>query len=347
MRRLFLLTTMLFALLCVNANAQILFTENFDYPAGDSIGAHGWVWNTGTTNTIKVATSGLDFPGYSLSGIGNQCHLMNNGNDAYKPIIPDSTGSIYTSFMIAFDSIRTGGDYFFALLPGNSTTNYAARFYAKDSSGGIAFGCSKGASGTNPISWTGGTYSLLTIYTVVIKYTFNTGTTTDDEIRVYIFDSSFPGTEPGSPTLGPITGPATDMPNYGRVALRQGSNTISPTCDIDGIRVSKSWSNMITAVNPVSTVAEKFGLSQNYPNPFNPQTKINFSIPEAGFVTLKVYDMLGKEVSELVNGNYARGEYVADFNALGLSSGIYMYKIDVKGINGNIFSDIRKMTLVK
>jgi hypothetical protein len=347
MRRLLLLMVVIFSLITADKlTAQILFTENFSYPAGDSIGAYGWVYNTGSTNTIKVATPGLTFTGYVLSGIGNHCRLSNNGNDAYKQFVPDSVGSMYTSFMVRIDSIRATGDYFFALLPITSTTNYAARFYAKDSSGGVAFGCSKGASGTNPISWSGGTYALNTTYAVVIKYTFLTGTTTDDEIRVYIFPSTFPPSEPGSSTLGVITGTSTDMPHYGRVAIRQGSATTSPTLDIDGIRVTRSWNGLV-GITPLTTIAENFSLSQNYPNPFNPSTKINFSIPERGFVTLKVYDMLGKEVKELVSGDYSRGVYAVDFAAHGLSSGIYIYSIDVKSESGNIFKDTKKLTLIK
>lgn len=347
MRRLILLVAVIFSLLTADKlTSQILFTENFAYPAGDSIGAYGWIYNTGTTNTIRVATPGLTFTGYTLSGIGNQCHLANNGNDAYKDFTADSSASMYTSFMLKVDSIRTGGDYFFALLPNSSTTNYAARFYIKDSTGGVAFGCSKGTSASNPVAWTGGTYALNTTYAIVIKYTFLTGTTTDDEIRVYIFPATFPGSEPGSPTLGPITGPATDMNNYGRVALRQGSAITSPTVEIDGIRVTKSWNGLV-GVTPLTTIAESFSLSQNYPNPFNPSTKINFSIPERGFVTLKVYDMLGKEVKQLVSGDYSRGMYAVDFAANGLSSGAYIYSIEVKSENGNVYKDTKKLTLIK
>ncbi len=347
MRRILLLVAVIFSLVMADkVTSQILFTENFNYPAGDSIGAYSWVYNTGTTNTIKVATPGLTFTGYVLSGIGNQCHLSNNGNDAYKQFTADSTGSMYTSFMLSIDSVKTGGDYFFAMLPNSSTTNYAARFYVKDTLGGVSFGCSKGTSASNPVSWTGATYALHTTYAVVIKYTFLTGTTTDDEIRVYIFPAAFPPSEPGSPTLGPVTGPATDMNNYGRVAIRQGSNTIAPTLEIDGFRVAKSWNGLV-GVTPISTIAESFSLSQNYPNPFNPSTKINFSIPERGFVSLKVYDMLGKEVKQLVGGDYSRGIYAVDFAATGFSSGTYIYSIEVTSESGNFYKDTKKLILVK
>jgi hypothetical protein len=347
MRRLLLLVMALLSLAIVEkASSQILMDENFNYPAGDSIGAHGWVWNTGTTNTIMVATPGLTYTGYPLSGIGNKCHLRNNGNDAYKQTDSTLSGSVYVSFMIKVDSVRALGDYFLALLPNNSTTNYTARFYLKDTTNGVSFGVSKGTSASNTVFWTPGTYTLGSTYLVVIKYTFLTGSTTDDEIRVYIFTSGIPATEPGSPTLGVVTGPATDAPNISRVALRQGSATIAPTLDIDGIRVFRSWTNIV-GIHTISAVAEDFSLTQNYPNPFNPSTKINFSIPERGFVALKVYDMLGKEVTQLVGGDYSRGTYSVDFNAAGLSSGVYFYSIEVNTASGKIFKDMKKLSLVK
>ncbi|MBW7869357.1 MAG: T9SS type A sorting domain-containing protein, partial [Brumimicrobium sp.] len=77
----------------------------------------------------------------------------------------------------------------------------------------------------------------------------------------------------------------------------------------------------------VNGIVREYSINQNYPNPFNPSTKISYSIKEEGLVTLKVYDVLGKEVATLVNENKAVGNYEVDFNASHLSSGIYYYKI--------------------
>ncbi|MBS1516472.1 MAG: T9SS type A sorting domain-containing protein [Bacteroidetes bacterium] len=85
-----------------------------------------------------------------------------------------------------------------------------------------------------------------------------------------------------------------------------------------------------------------FSLSQNYPNPFNPSTTINFDIPEDGKVSLKMYDMSGKEVSTLVNEIKTAGYYSVSFNASNLSSGIYFYELN----SGN-FNSVKKMMLVK
>lgn len=89
-------------------------------------------------------------------------------------------------------------------------------------------------------------------------------------------------------------------------------------------------------------VAEQFQLSQNYPNPFNPATEISFILNESGFTTLKVYDMLGREVRTLVNEVLTAGSHNLNFNASELSSGIYIYKLSM-GDN----SVTKKMTLIK
>ncbi|MFA7361856.1 MAG: C25 family cysteine peptidase [Candidatus Kapaibacterium sp.] len=99
----------------------------------------------------------------------------------------------------------------------------------------------------------------------------------------------------------------------------------------------------LTGVNPVSSqVPNVYSLSQNYPNPFNPATKINFAIPKQGLVTLKIYDVLGREVRTLVNEVKSAGNYTVDFNASEYSSGVYFYKLE-----SNSFSDIKKMMLIK
>ena len=107
-----------------------------------------------------------------------------------------------------------------------------------------------------------------------------------------------------------------------------------------------------TGVGYIIEVPNGYALLQNYPNPFNPSTKIEYSIPEENFVTLKVYDVLGSEIATLVNGKKSAGYYEVNFsaingsasdgNAANLSSGIYYYKLSA----GN-FSQVKKMILIK
>ncbi|NWF89769.1 MAG: T9SS type A sorting domain-containing protein [Ignavibacteriaceae bacterium] len=86
----------------------------------------------------------------------------------------------------------------------------------------------------------------------------------------------------------------------------------------------------------------EFGLDQNYPNPFNPTTSISYQLPTDALVTLKVYDLLGREVATLVNEEKQAGKYELQFNANNLSSGVYLYKISM-----NNFVKTLKMIVVK
>ena len=99
---------------------------------------------------------------------------------------------------------------------------------------------------------------------------------------------------------------------------------------------------LVVGLNDPGTVPAKYELLQNYPNPFNPVTKISYALPKNGYVTLKVYDMLGREVAELVNEVKTAGNYTVDFNAGNLSSGTYFYRLETNG-----FIDTKKMMIIK
>ncbi len=94
--------------------------------------------------------------------------------------------------------------------------------------------------------------------------------------------------------------------------------------------------------NQGNELPAEYKLFQNYPNPFNPTTKINYAIPKQGFVTLKVYDVLGREVANLVNEVKTAGNYIVDFDASYLASGVYFYKLEVNG-----FRDVKRLVLIK
>ncbi len=89
-------------------------------------------------------------------------------------------------------------------------------------------------------------------------------------------------------------------------------------------------------------ISDGFVLHQNYPNPFNPVTKISYSIPKSGFVSLKIYDVLGKEISTLVNNEMKAGIHEIEFNGSNLASGVYYYQLR----SGN-FSETKKFVLIK
>jgi hypothetical protein len=94
-----------------------------------------------------------------------------------------------------------------------------------------------------------------------------------------------------------------------------------------------SFSYMSGSVTSVGTAARpwNFSLSQNFPNPFNPSTEIRYSLSRSGLVTLKVYDLLGREVAVLADGPQAAGEHTVRFGSTGLASGIYVYRLQAEG----------------
>ena len=90
------------------------------------------------------------------------------------------------------------------------------------------------------------------------------------------------------------------------------------------------------------TVAGDFSLFQNYPNPFNPTTAIAYALPEAAEVTLKVYDLQGREAATLVSGRMPAGEHRYEWDASSLASGVYYYRLEVDG-----FVATKKLVLMK
>ena len=87
---------------------------------------------------------------------------------------------------------------------------------------------------------------------------------------------------------------------------------------------------------------KEYNLAQNYPNPFNPTTTIRYSVPKNSLVTLKVYDILGNEVTTLVNEEKTIGTYEVQFDASGLASGIYFYQLKADN-----YSNTKKLILMK
>ena len=110
------------------------------------------------------------------------------------------------------------------------------------------------------------------------------------------------------------------------------------------------------SVDEDNSLPKEFALSQNYPNPFNPTTHFKFSIPKTSFVSLKIFDILGKEIATLVDEIKPAGIYILEFNAgnlpggkAGLASGVYFCRMQTYPVNGGAanFLDTKKIILIK
>jgi hypothetical protein len=153
-------------------------------------------------------------------------------------------------------------------------------------------------------------------------------------------------------SVGPVP-VATSDAQVGTASFQRGNYKVWKAIVASGLVLSVPYyitntqiytdSVLTTGIHNIQTeIPEDFQLYQNYPNPFNPVTKINYALPTSGLVTLKIYDVLGREVMTLVNEMKSAGNYTVDFNGANLSSGIYFYTL-----KSDDFTAVKKMTLIK
>lgn len=229
-----------------------LFTENFDYTAGQALTANSWTAHSAAgTNAITVTNPGLTFSGHPGSGIGNAATMVNTGEDINKAFSgPVTSGSVYASFLVNFSAVRTG-DYFTGFF--QTTSIFPVRVYAKtDGASGFLFGVSKGSS---TAVYETNSRSLNTTYMVVIKYTFNTGSTTDDEINLWV-DPALGGSETTA-TIPGVTSTGGDATTIGALYLRQGSTNAASNQQIDAILAGTTWESVTpsSVATPALTIA--------------------------------------------------------------------------------------------
>src|ERR1035437_6579194 len=258
MKKLSLLFVFLFIFFCIPnvTYSQLLLTDNFDYPNGAALTDWGWtIKSGGTLNPILVGTNnGLTYTHYANSGIGNAAIMQDTGQDVYRDFTPQITDgntnvvNLYVSFLVNMTTPRTGD--FFLALQNNAAGNllFYLRTYAKAATGGWNIGLSK--SYETPVYGTH-TLALNTTYLVVLRYTINPNSTTDDEVAAYVLtDPVLPATESlaagNAEQIGPFTiniAQTDAFINLSRILLRQGSTGSSPDLVIDGIRVGNTWND--------------------------------------------------------------------------------------------------------
>ncbi|HZW38801.1 MAG TPA: T9SS type A sorting domain-containing protein [Ignavibacteriaceae bacterium] len=130
-----------------------------------------------------------------------------------------------------------------------------------------------------------------------------------------------------------------NMPGPNDMILDSSNRIIIATNS--GIYRSKESINVVSVENEMY-LPQSFSLEQNYPNPFNPNTTIKFNLPEQNYVTIKVFDVLGREIKTLMNEEKSSGTYEINFSVEDLTSGVYFYRIDA-----GKYSETKKMLLMK
>jgi len=226
-----------------------ILVENFSSAVSTPITANGWsAHSAGGTNPITVVSPGLTYAGYNSSGIGNSASMTSSGEDDDRTFTEISSGKVYASFLVNVSAAQSGGDYFFHFST-NSLGIFTGRVFAKDSSGKLAFGISKSSTAPN---YTHAVYAYNTTYLLVMKYTFKTGSSTDDAVDLFV-NPPLNAAE-HSPTVSAPAG-ENDAASVGAIVLRQGGESIAPTLRVDGIRVAASWGSVPLPVELTSFTA--------------------------------------------------------------------------------------------
>jgi hypothetical protein len=174
--------------------------------------------------------------------------------------------------------------------------------------------------------------------------------------RKYLSDSAAFSTIDAVMTgLPPLTGtnPLTYPLTLKRIEIQLAGDfvtgaTTSGTIYLDNLRLK--YPGSVTGVETGPPLPTRFSLEQNYPNPFNPSTTIRYALPSRMHVTLGVYNLLGQKVVELVRGEKDAGLYQVPFDASGLASGVYLYRLQARAASGGQAGDFvqtRKLVLVK
>jgi hypothetical protein len=360
------------------SSPQYAAHESFDYTAsGDSLSQKGtatdgwsgpWTqfagggWGnrsalfTDTTASVTVGLTPMAYADliYPITNVGSHVSVSTPGSwgatDVYmRPLDkqwPNQAGKNYwVSFVFDQGPVPTSGAY-------DNSTFYTVKLYDSTARELLAIGKQGGANVYSCGSgWSGDPNdpSLVEMTTdpvwLVTKMVM-TGAT-DTIVRTYMWINPDPtGTEPDTNVADVKRW--SRMPNgFNLVTVSNGGND-KITTNYDEIRLGTDWTSVSydfgTDVKQVASQNQpnRFNLSQNYPNPFNPTTQLNYMVKQSGFVSLKVYNLLGQHVATLYEGVRQAGDYQVTFNASNLPSGVYFARLQ-NGTN----SITKKMMLLK
>jgi endonuclease I len=234
MKKSYVFLLIMFVALLVNPlSAELLLTDDFTGEVGTLLTANGWTAHSGAgTTPMSIATPGLTYTGYPGSGIGNRTSASGNGEDVNKPFTSLNSGSVYYSFLINTAMTTTSAGYIAHF--NQSSTVFYARFWMRLVGSDINFGLAKT---TAAATWDPTNYALNTTYHVVLKYTFNTGSTTDDAVYMWV-NPVLGGAEP-TPNVSITNDAAGDATSLSAVAIRQYN--AGQLAQFDGIRVATTW----------------------------------------------------------------------------------------------------------
>ncbi|MEQ9466491.1 MAG: lamin tail domain-containing protein [Ekhidna sp.] len=228
-----------------DALPDLILVDEFDYgtSAGDLTAVSGGNWNNHSgSGAIGYATTSLDLFGYTPSAVGGSATFGGGGEDVNQVFNTLSSGTVYLSALINVSSAPASPDYFFHMRQASGSFN--GRVYAQDDAGTLRFGVAKGSSSTMSTD----DFEFGKTYLVVLKYTFNAGSGTDDVAELFVMDA-YSATET-TPVATSNDG-SSDASDLNQVAFRQGNVGGSA----DRVRVALTWAEAVgTFVNCTPTV---------------------------------------------------------------------------------------------
>lgn len=248
-----MLLTLFAAFTLQQGYSQAVFIENFDYSTGDLPLNPASVWSSANTGTaIQVVSGSLTYSSYALSGIANSI-TMRTGLDYNASIGTINSGAVYGAFMVNVTTPTTGGDYFLHFT--ETSTYFKGRVWIKQGSaaGKFIVGIAKNGT-TPPVAYTTAEYDVNQTHLLVLKYQFNTGSTTDDVVSVFI-NPVIGSDEPAAADITAADNTTNDASYLSLIGLRQGGSSSGPTLTVDGIRVATSWAEAVNAALPADETA--------------------------------------------------------------------------------------------
>lgn len=298
-----------------------LFNEDFKYSTGASLTANGWTAHSGAgTNAIKVV-DGLAYSG--LTTTGGAASLTTSGEDINRNFPAVKDGNVYVSFLANFSAVQDAGDYFLHLGPTTLSTIFRGKVFAKKSGTGFQVGVTKASNTPN---YAATVYELNKTYLFVLKYTLRSGSTTDDEVVLYV-NPTITEKEPTTPiSVTPAAESDTDS-DMGTIALRQGAAANAPTVKIDGIVVATKWEELFVRNDSPSITVIKA------PKQITSATVVDSLVFSGSKLTGNLFEIVGNGLEFSTKKDFSTS-----------TNGLIAYSLDKSGVvdNGKIYLRIAK-----
>ncbi|GGD60759.1 hypothetical protein GCM10011514_25920 [Emticicia aquatilis] len=298
-----------------------LFNEDFKYSTGASLTANGWVAHSGAgTNAIKVV-DGLAYSG--LTTTGGAASLTTSGEDINRNFPAVKDGNVYVAFLANFSAVQDAGDYFLHLGPTTLSTIFRGKVFAKKSGTGFQVGVTK--AGNTP-NYATTVYELNKTYLFVLKYTLKSGSSTDDEVVLYV-NPTITEKEPATPiSITPAAESDTDS-DIGTIALRQGTAANAPTVKIDGILVATKWEELFVKNDSPSITIIKA------PKQITSATVVDSLVFSGSNLTGNLFEVVGNGLEFSTKKDFSTS-----------TTGLIAYTIDKSGVvdNGKVYLRIAK-----